>query len=317
MSVEEHCKTSGYVCQEFLKMLPPSITRFLPKGLPALVALHDVGKVCPGFLRKLLRKLLRRVLMTLSPELIRLKNDQTNYYEYHQTISESSVKKYLNVSDEISRIEGAHHGFRNEDPWLDEFSLYGGNSWSREREKLIRRITRTFGMPPTRIEGVWIDVCAGIVSLCDWISSNERYFSQRGGLTTRQIKNRARQVIKNLGWKRSRINRGMSFGDLFKTTDTVPIPFRPNPLQKLVGKIYKGQGIYLIEESTGNGKTEAALDLTYKLLQDSCHGGLLFALPTRITSDRIQTRVLAWMENAYKRGMAPRLIIWSMREQYL
>ncbi|MDW7979016.1 MAG: hypothetical protein RMH97_00395 [Verrucomicrobiales bacterium] len=50
-------------------------------------------------------------------------------------------------------------------------------------------------------------------------------------------------------------------------------------------------GIYVIEGPMGFGKTEAALAAAYKLIEAGCANGLYFALPTRVTSDRIHKRV--------------------------
>ena len=41
----------------------------------------------------------------------------------------------------------------------------------------------------------------------------------------------------------------------------------------------------------GMGKTEAALYAAYRLIEAGFHSGLYFALPTRLTSDRIHERV--------------------------
>jgi CRISPR-associated helicase Cas3/CRISPR-associated endonuclease Cas3-HD len=306
MSVEEHCKTVAYVCEQFLKMIPKSVACHIPKGIIALAALHDIGKVSPGFLRKLLLKLKTGLIA----DYLKLKNDTSEYCEYHQTVSEASFRALFPGKDIEAKIIGSHHGFRDEDPLMsssgkDTYIAYGGVSWSKERAALAKALIKIFGSPLINVSGVWADVCAGLLSLCDWIASNEKYFSQKGGLTDTEIKSRARTIIKNLGWIDSKIIPGQAFSDLFNEGST---PFKPNNLQKLISKVYSGPGVYLIEDATGNGKTEAGLDLCYKLLIDNYHNGMYFALPTRITSNKIHERVLKWMENAYTKGMAPRLI---------
>jgi CRISPR-associated endonuclease/helicase Cas3 len=301
MTVEEHCKTVGYVCQQFLKMIPKSVAAYIPKGIVALAALHDVGKVSPGFLRKLLLK----IATQLQADLDTLKKDISNYCEYHQTMSEAHFRKLYPGKDVEAKILGSHHGFRNEEPYPDNFVSYGGAAWSKERTNLSEVLIKTFGSPLINVSGVWADVCAGLLSLCDWIASNEYYFSQKGGLADAEIKAKAHTVIKSLGWIDSKILPGKVFGDLFNDGK---VSFKPNSLQKMIGEMYCGPGIYLIEDATGNGKTEAALDLCYRLLKDAHHCGMFFALPTRVTSNKIHERVLQWMKNAYDKGMAPRLI---------
>ena len=46
----------------------------------------------------------------------------------------------------------------------------------------------------------------------------------------------------------------------------------------------------------GMGKTEAALYAAYRLIESGFHSGLYFALPTRLTSDRIHDRVKQFLE---------------------
>jgi hypothetical protein len=49
VGVYEHCLVVGRVAEALLPYLPPGLRDRLPTGLPALAALHDVGKVMPGF----------------------------------------------------------------------------------------------------------------------------------------------------------------------------------------------------------------------------------------------------------------------------
>ncbi|MFZ4766887.1 MAG: HD domain-containing protein [Roseimicrobium sp.] len=54
ISVRDHCLNVGCVAEVIWSLLPPSVQGLLPDGAVTLVALHDVGKISPGFLRKCL-----------------------------------------------------------------------------------------------------------------------------------------------------------------------------------------------------------------------------------------------------------------------
>src|SRR5437870_4561977 len=52
ISVRDHCLNVGYVAKALLNLLPKHLRKLLPPSVPTLAALHDIGKVSPGFLQK-------------------------------------------------------------------------------------------------------------------------------------------------------------------------------------------------------------------------------------------------------------------------
>ena len=52
LSVRDHCLNVGCVGEALRDALPPPLKKLLPPGVVTLVALHDVGKISPGFLVK-------------------------------------------------------------------------------------------------------------------------------------------------------------------------------------------------------------------------------------------------------------------------
>ena len=57
--VFDHCRYAGYVAEGLFALQPQSVRRVLPPETPFLVALHDIGKVSPGFEGKYFIGLLR------------------------------------------------------------------------------------------------------------------------------------------------------------------------------------------------------------------------------------------------------------------
>ena len=50
--VRDHCLNVGCVAEALLALFPPQLTALLPSGATTLAALHDIGKVSPGFQQK-------------------------------------------------------------------------------------------------------------------------------------------------------------------------------------------------------------------------------------------------------------------------
>ena len=49
ISARDHCLNVGCVAEALLALLPPQLHKLIPHSAAALAALHDVGKVSPGF----------------------------------------------------------------------------------------------------------------------------------------------------------------------------------------------------------------------------------------------------------------------------
>jgi CRISPR-associated endonuclease/helicase Cas3 len=67
-------------------------------------------------------------------------------------------------------------------------------------------------------------------------------------------------------------------------------------------------GTYVIEAPMGMGKTEAALWAAYRLMSEGKASGLYFALPTQMTSNRIQLRVADFVSRICANAGKVRLI---------
>ena len=52
LSVQEHCGHVGAVAEALLHRLPDAAKRLIPDDVISLVALHDIGKVSPGFQKR-------------------------------------------------------------------------------------------------------------------------------------------------------------------------------------------------------------------------------------------------------------------------
>ncbi len=92
--------------------------------------------------------------------------------------------------------------------------------------------------------------------------------------------------------------------DLSKTAELTP-------LQKLATKvpIQKTPQLFIIEDETGSGKTEASLILLNRLMAKNLALGFYIALPTMSTADGIYPRVQKSYNKLYKEGEKPSLVL--------
>ncbi len=280
MSVLEHCYDAGQVAAALLTVLPLSTRRLLPEGAPTAVAVHDVGKVSPGFLRKYFMDYLRREL----PELV----DHGGGFETnHATVGELALAEWSGTqATRLHEVVGAHHGVRSENRGRHTDRIYGGPAWAAERHGLIAELVRLLGpLPSGSLTHQQQNILAGLTCVADWIASDETLYPPAGGSPFAEGSSRAERAVRECGWQRPNFAEGMSFEEVFGSG------FQPNPMQRAFIDSVKGPGVYVLEAPMGLGKTEAALYAAYRLMAAGMHHGLYFALPTRLTSNRIHLRV--------------------------
>jgi CRISPR-associated endonuclease/helicase Cas3 len=143
---------------------------------------------------------------------------------------------------------------------------------------------------------------AGISVLCDWIGSNEKYFpyesqerNLRGYLSDSREK--ALRGLKESGVLPVSVAQYSGVRNLFKNI------LRPSPLQAHVdaSDVPNVSQLWILEDLTGSGKTEAAVILAHRIMSLGLADGLFFALPTMATANAMYDRIA----NAYRRLFDP------------
>ena len=78
----------------------------------------------------------------------------------------------------------------------------------------------------------------------------------------------------------------------------------PSPLQEKVSILGLGTGphLFFIEESTGGGKTEAAVTLAHRLMADGHGEGIFVGLPTMATANAMYERMKDCYQHLYCQG---------------
>ncbi len=307
ISVFDHMKNVGYVARAIADLSPGILARFQLQSstVGALAALHDLGKISPGFQRKSEAWLEENGLSKIA------KNGvwDTAMEADHGKVSHAAIQSFLSKigcdrdsAKFVSTILGAHHGrltLPSDRGYLPPKLISDTASkiaWDAERTENAHMILDHFDAQAASCvltddsPALWW--LAGLTSVADWIGSDERFFPPEPAALVVDAATKARTALDAIGFLPLFVNRGLSFKELFS--------FPPNDMQEKALAAITGPGVYVIEAPMGMGKTEAALGAAYQLMVDGKANGIYFALPTQATSNRIHLRM-----NDFLRRIAP------------
>ena len=334
ISVLEHMKNVGYVAQ-CIAILYERLTKHFNlsvEDIGALAALHDLGKISPGFQMKCDAWLKENNFS----EIARRNVWDTQMESDHGKISHAAIQIFLNdlqinrrTAKFVSSILGAHHGRLNPPndrgfrPQHAISESKTGISWDNERLLAAKTVWNFFkaGNTLTLDEAsaaIWW--LAGLTSVADWIGSDEYFFTtvQEDKPVKRDYT--ALKALETIGFKKIEVIKGLSFHDLFHDSSAPEIEWHPNEIQEKAINTITAPGVYVIEAPMGMGKTEAALWVAYNLLAKETVNGIYFALPTQATSNRIHIRMNEFVNRISPDQNMSRLIhgnSWLMDQRLL
>lgn len=333
ISVFNHMVNVGQVAYCLAQTAPDLLNRFQirPAEAAALAALHDLGKISPGFAQKCTAWLNRNHLTEIAQ---RWTWDTTTESD-HGKVSHAAVQDFLHrigadrrAAKFLSAVLGGHHGKINPPsdrgfrPSRAISEQHSGIDWDRERDDTAMAICNAFD---ANLKGLRIDKqspvlwwLAGLTAVADWIGSDEDFFSAASGAKHADVAAIARQAISVIGFAAPEVRPGFSFHDLFHDVQRPEIEFVPNAMQLQAMSAITGPGVYVIEAPMGTGKTEAALGAAYQVMVDKKARGIYFALPTQATSNRIHRRMAEFVRRIAPGAPGSRLIhanSWLQEEQ--
>lgn len=133
---------------------------------------------------------------------------------------------------------------------------------------------------------------AGVTVLADWLGSNTEFFVYREQPMALDqyweiAQSRANTALNAAGVLPVSTKLGQSLQDFF------PYINESSPLQQWAATVALAQEpqIFLLEDVTGAGKTEAAMMLAYRLMADGLANGFFIGLPTMATANAMYKRV--------------------------
>ena len=294
-----------------------------------LLAHHDIGKLAAAFQR-------------LRPDLVEGEiPDRYRYTIRHDTLGyvlwrEDLLDHTFPDLEEDSPFEEAlltlaatssgHHGRPPKDTKWSMF-WFQPEDISAARDLSARLSGMFFGSPrPPALEtpdeyafrdrvarSSWS--LAGFAVLCDWLGSNRRWFpfvEEPMALEVyweERALPQAGRAVEEAAVVPVPARREMRFATLFpglraatglqEAADTVPIASGPQ--------------LFIIEDLTGSGKTEAALTLAGRLLARGEGEGIYVALPTTANADAMYQRVGTVYERLFEPGSRPSLVLAHSR----
>ena len=187
-----------------------------------------------------------------------------------------------------------------------------GKSGIEAARTFIRRAHELFALPKElprldrgRIRRASFAV-AGVAVLSDWIGSNQKWFPYQdpaSGLETywRLAQERAASAIEQANVLPAGASRHLDYRDMIGARAA------PSPMQEWArtAELPHGPALFLIEDETGSGKTEAALMLAHRLMTCGHADGLYIALPTMATANAMFDRLAATHRHLFAPDASP------------
>ncbi|HCL56476.1 MAG TPA: hypothetical protein DHW82_05645, partial [Spirochaetia bacterium] len=294
IDVFHHLLNVGYVAKTLLNDTILKILGLDPLQCAAIAALHDIGKISPGFQSKCEKWIEKYSLNAIARKEYwnRQEKDHAKVGKYHlekffqEIYKENGFKQYS--ANFLASAIASHHGKLLGVASRPSHEPTGAGYWKEEINQTINEIIHEFKKPdaiPVNDHGMSAALffVAGLTTLADWIGSDENFFPNNQNLDVDEIKVRAEKAVDSLRIGQIQVQKNLAFENIFQ--------FSANEMQKKTLQTIQKPGIYIIEAPMGMGKTEAALGAAYQLFNQNAARGLYFALPTQTTSNRIFLRV--------------------------
>ena len=151
---------------------------------------------------------------------------------------------------------------------------------------------------------------AGLAVLADWIGSNQEWFpycEPARDLKTywNTARQRARRAVADAGVLSAAASDSLDYGDLIGSNAT------PSPMQAWArdAELPAGPALFMIEDETGSGKTEAAVMLAHRLIASGAADGLYVALPTMATANAMFDRLAGAYRQLFAANATPSIAL--------
>ena len=296
-----------------------TLTDTLCQRLSALVFLHDIGKLHPGFQAKGWASELynknRRGHSKEGWEFLKLAWKYSDH-PFHMTMQ--LVERWGDATGPLLAAVFAHHGRRVEHPngpmlkdW-DSPSLehYDWQGEARNIDMALRRwFTQAFEYvdEPLPESPQFHHEVAGLITLADWIGSDTRFFpfDATYDLGYNSIAHSAaKEALEAIHLDLAHVTE-QAVPSFAKLTNHPT----PNPAQAVLGSVGTESQLVILEAETGSGKTEAALWRFVQLFIAGKVSSLYFAVPTRAAARQLHSRVVKAISRAFGPDLADSVVL--------
>ncbi|MDW2741850.1 CRISPR-associated helicase Cas3' [Atlantibacter subterraneus] len=314
-----------YHTRDYLSQLGFSSNEAMIDFLMWLLCCHDIGKFAHAFQQKYRHK----DLGTADTSWVRysdVHHTALGYWLWKEIIpdfsdaypkSELEGRKLEEVINRWMAISTGHHGAPPE--LINTSNHFHDENYVAVKD-FLKEILKLF--PQAEIPTHWHThetreiikllswPVSAIVVLADWIGSNCKYFPRVASKMPLEVYwkialENAREAILHLP-KSPLINKFSGIKNLF------PFISQPTPLQQIMQDIditADGPHLFILEDVTGAGKTEAALILTHRLMSAQKARGVFVGLPTMATANAMYQRLYTTARKFYQDESKPSLIL--------
>jgi len=285
-----HCLIVGQVAQALIDQMPEWLreTHF-PKGCALVVACHDDGKISPTFQHKIYKNLSQKPA-DIWAIVQQATLNENKLWGGHAGVSQITLDE-IKAGKYIAEIAGQHHGWSpNIGARQADAEVFGGETWLAQRIELIDQLKIKLNQNFPVIENdLQAKLIAGLTTVADWIGSGSLFDNPM-----EEWQPKIQQAITQAGFIAPKIKSNLTFEKIFG--------FRPREVQTQLFELANQPGVYVLEAPMGLGKTEAALYVAYRLLEQNKATGIYFALPTQLTSEKIHERVNDFLGQILEEG---------------
>lgn len=291
------------------------------------LVLHDLGKFARAF-QGLVRDLSPNLVPADDSKRYERRHDTLGWLIWKEDIAENFPGKRLPNSDHEfwkiwMRSVVGHHGKPPEETGSGGLIALDASDFFLRQDRLAARsfVAEVEGwlfleelQAPSRDQlsilkkHAWR--LAGISVLADWLGSNQKYFPYRCNPLPllsywTQVQSQALRAVSASGMQWHGVRHWQNPAEMFDYLDA------PTPLQRYTStvELEHGPQLFLLEDVTGAGKTEAALILTQRLMEAGRAHGLYFALPSMATANQMYQRVGGVYRRLYEPDSTPSLIL--------
>jgi CRISPR-associated endonuclease/helicase Cas3 len=297
----------------------------LRRARAVLAGLHDLGKISAPFQAKVPALWPADILGTLPAV-----PDQVHWRISARLLAQESFLKELRVLlpdlqeaafDEVIGAVAGHHG---RPPDYDDFRPLTprGRRDLHPRcveaaQTAVQLLIRIVAPPPLETHGTlaWAKrfswSLSGLVTLADWVGSDLVHFPAADPEIPldsywRGAQAHARQAIEAKGLSPAEVAPAAGLAQVFPA-----IVHSARPMQTAADGIVlpDGPALFIVEDATGSGKTEAALALASRLLSGGRAEGVYMALPTMATADAMFARLRDAHLRLFAEGARPSVVL--------
>lgn len=275
--------------------------------------LHDLGKATPAFQNK--HAPTQDKLVKAGFDFPPLSKGDTRHHSLLSQWILKDLKDDLGVQPwgilhQFRFAIGGHHGcfhVEEDEQRVNSLGNLGGEKWTAARRDLFNHLVDLLRPPtPPQLEmsrtdrNAFFNLLTGFFITADWISSQDDLFNYHEPTLSlagyrEESQRRAVEALQKTGWIGWQPDdRHPGFSELFS--------YPPLPLQNLAVQAADGLQnpfLMIIEAPTGCGKTETALLVADRAIQQQKLRGCYIAMPTQATSNQMFERVKHFLQKRY------------------